>query len=274
MDATQTVDARNEKRTQLLAQLAQQVESLKASEGWTAWMETAAKFHRYSLGNQLLILRQRPDASQVAGFQTWKSLGRHVRKGEKGIAIFAPCPVKRVDDETGEEERRLFFRIVHVFDMAQTDGADLPTMSWPLLADGPAGLFDELRAVAERLSLRVTITDASPSGARGWYEPGARSITIVNAFPAASMARTMLHELGHALDIDAASRAERELVAESVAYIVGKRIGLHTDDCSTFYTASWGAEPKKLEALAERVLDIARRLEDAIQSESGEEVAA
>src|SRR5713226_5970820 len=112
MTATNTVD-RSEKHTALLRSLGQQVETLKASEGWIAWLETAAKFHRYSFGNLMLIASQRPDATQVAGFHTWKSLGRQVRKGEKGIAIFAPMSVRKVDDETGEEQRRLFFRIVH-----------------------------------------------------------------------------------------------------------------------------------------------------------------
>src|SRR5205085_3732183 len=132
---------------------------LKASEGWQAWMETAARFHKYSFSNLMLIASQRPDATQVAGFQTWKSLGRQVRKGEKGIAIFAPISVRKVDDESGEESRRLFFRIVHVFDVSQTDGEDLPTLAWPMLEDRPTGLYEDLIGVAERLSLDVTTTD-------------------------------------------------------------------------------------------------------------------
>src|SRR5439155_18276426 len=200
MTAHETVDARSEKRAALLRSLGEQVETLKASEGWLAWMETAARFHKYSFSNLMLIASQRPDATQVAGFQTWKSLGRQVRKGEKGIAFFAPCPVKRVDAETGEEARRLFFRVVHVFDIAQTDGADLPALAWPVLADGPEGLYDDLVGVAEHLGLTVATTDTSPSGARGWFDPSARRVTIVDAYPLASRARTLLHELAHALD--------------------------------------------------------------------------
>jgi antirestriction protein ArdC len=202
-----------------------------------------------------------------------------VRRGEKGIAIFAPCRVRKIDDETGEEESRLYFKVVHVFDVSQTEGDELPTMEWPVLVDGPTGLFDDLVDVARRLGLSVATTDSSPNGARGWYEPSEHRITIVDGYPAASRARTMLHELGHAFDPAChgervADRAERELVAESVAYIVGKRLGLDTDDCSTLYAASWGAEPKQLEAIAERVLDIARRLEEAITAETAREEVA
>ena len=274
MTASTKVDPRSEKRAQLLSQLGQQVETLKASEGWLAWLETAAKFHRYSVGNQLMILSQRPDATRVAGFQTWKSLGRQVRKGEKGLAIFAPMSVRKVDDETGEEKRSLFFKVVHVFDASQTDGEELPELTWPVLADGSEGLADELVSVAEGLGFSVTLTTTSPSGARGWFDPRERRITIVDTYPMGSRARTMLHELAHALDSLEGGRAECELVAESAAFIVGKRLGLDTDDCSTFYTASWSCGPRKLEAIAERVLDIARRLESVVRPEAGEEVAA
>jgi antirestriction protein ArdC len=91
----------------------------------------AGRFHRYSWGNQLLIAQQRPTASHVCGFKTWPSFGRHVRKGEKGIKILAPIVgKKKADDDQPENERReaqiYGFKVTHVFDLAQTDGEDLP----------------------------------------------------------------------------------------------------------------------------------------------------
>ena len=50
-----------------------------------------AMFPTYLHNNQILIFIQRPDARRVAGFRTWKRLGRHVKKGANGIAILAPC---------------------------------------------------------------------------------------------------------------------------------------------------------------------------------------
>lgn len=47
-------------------------------------------FHNYSLMNQMLIRLQYPNASFVAGYRRWEQLGRHVKKGEHGIGIFAP----------------------------------------------------------------------------------------------------------------------------------------------------------------------------------------
>jgi len=138
----QTIDAS-------LDDLAQAVDDVRASETFTRYLNMQAKFHRYSWCNTLLIASQRPDATQVAGFQTWKKLKRHVRKGERGIMIFAPCPFKReTTNDKGEAETvaGMFFRVVHVFDVAQTDGEALPSVDVPtveVVAD------DLLGAVAE-----------------------------------------------------------------------------------------------------------------------------
>jgi hypothetical protein len=125
--------------------LAQAVDALVSSDGWQAWLDSRARFHSYSLGNTMLIGFQRPDATLVAGYKTWQSMGRQVRKGEKGIAILAPivCKVEDAKDRAQDHakdnandsasdtrddggRRVVAFRTVYVFDVAQTDGEDLP----------------------------------------------------------------------------------------------------------------------------------------------------
>src|SRR5262249_27652206 len=106
------------------------------SEVLTAYLSAMAKFHTYSFGNILLIARQKPDATNVAGIRTWNSLGRFVKPGEKGIFILAPMIGKKRshDEDTdakGTEKNdgqpRLYgFRGVYVFDVAQTEGKELP----------------------------------------------------------------------------------------------------------------------------------------------------
>ena len=60
---------------------------------YAAYLQTMSKFPRYSFRNTMLIYLQNPGATRVAGFQTWKSLGRSVNKGETGLQILAPsCP--------------------------------------------------------------------------------------------------------------------------------------------------------------------------------------
>src|SRR5580658_744266 len=111
--------------------LIQQVEAGK-SETLAAYLSAMARFHNYSFGNIVAIARQRPTATHVAGYGTWRALGRFVKRGEKGIQILAPMlgyrRRKDADEQEPEKPQRglIGFRAVHVFDVSQTEGADLP----------------------------------------------------------------------------------------------------------------------------------------------------
>src|SRR5690348_5341896 len=107
--------------------LAEAVARMADSETFAAWLRARATFHDYSFGNICLIVSQRPDATQIAGYKAWQSLGRQVRKGEHGIRILAPF-VRKVEDAQTEERtpRVVGFRSVSVFDISQTDGDALP----------------------------------------------------------------------------------------------------------------------------------------------------
>ena len=106
------------------------------SEALTNYLTAMSRFHNYSFGNVLEIARQMPSATRVAGFWTWKKLGRNVKAGQKGIRILAPIVgVRRKrreeaeKDITTQNERALLgFRNAYVFDVSQTEGADLPAM--------------------------------------------------------------------------------------------------------------------------------------------------
>ena len=101
------------------------------SESLKNYLAAMSRFHRYSWGNVLLISAQRPDATQVAGFHTWHDLGRWVKKGEKGIMIFAPMLVREKDathpyvagGETKSDQifRLAGFRTAYVFDRLSRD---------------------------------------------------------------------------------------------------------------------------------------------------------
>jgi len=74
------------------------------SEVLTAYLGAMAKFHTYSFGNIMLIARQKPDATNVAGLRTWNSLGRFVKRGEKGIFILAPMVGRRSTKDVATDE--------------------------------------------------------------------------------------------------------------------------------------------------------------------------
>jgi len=114
------------------------------SDVLTQYLNAMARFHNYSFGNIMLIARQKPQATNVAGIRTWNSLGRFVKRGEKGILILAPMVGNRrsrqneigtdIDTDNAADERKaesqLFgFRAVYVFDISQTKGKELPTLT-------------------------------------------------------------------------------------------------------------------------------------------------
>src|SRR4051812_22390736 len=78
---------RQAKIERLAQQLQEGVASFQSSDDFKRWLRVASRFHTYSLNNQLLILFQFPTATRVAGYRTWQSLGRQVKRGEKGINI-------------------------------------------------------------------------------------------------------------------------------------------------------------------------------------------
>ncbi|MEQ1907525.1 MAG: ArdC family protein [Vicinamibacterales bacterium] len=92
------------------------------SDQLTALLKTMARFHKYSWHNVALIASQRPTATRVAGFQTWRTMGRCVRKGEKGIAILAPIVGRRESEAADDNARTIVgFRAAYVFDGLSRD---------------------------------------------------------------------------------------------------------------------------------------------------------
>ena len=206
--------------------LSKAIDEVRASEMFKAYLDVQARFHHYSWGNCLLIMSQRPTASQVAGYKTWQSLERQVRKGEHGIMIFAPCPYKReVERNDGETETRegMFFRAVHVFDVSQTDGEDLPGVEVPTVQDAADTLLAKLVDVATKRGIKVEFS-AIESGAFGVSQKG--TVGVDNRHTTGQQAKTLAHELVHeAMHWDDKERGTftrnlAELEADSVAYVV------------------------------------------------------
>lgn len=209
------------------------------SEPLTAYLRAIGRFHKYSLHNVLLITLQKPDASHVAGFHAWHRLGRHVRKGEKGIAIFAP--ILRRKRETGDgteesaEELLLGYRTCAVFDVSQTDGKPLPSIS---KVQGDARHYGE-KLAAFTLSLGIRLEYAAAiAPARGISEGG--KITLLPDLSSAEHAAVLAHELGHEFlhhqpRRAATTKTVRETEAEAVAYVVCQAIGLETGTAAADY---------------------------------------
>jgi hypothetical protein len=226
--------------------LIQQVEAGK-SETLTAYLSAMARFHNYSFGNIVAIARQKPDATRVAGFGTWKEIGRFVKRGEKGIQILAPMIGFRrknaeaarntdADGSTKPQPTLIGFRAVYVFDVTQTEGADLPEFEHNI--SGEVGehrdrLIDFLAQQNIALEFNERIAPALGVSYGG-------KIALLPGQSKPEEFVTLVHEIAHELLHRAERRTfttatVRETEAEAVAFIVGKAIGLEMGSASSDY---------------------------------------
>ena len=279
---TKTADQRRAEAEAMQAKIAEQVEQLRNSDAWINYLNFAQAFHRYSVGNLLLIMAQCPSATHVAGYRTWQNLGRQVRKGETGIRIFGGRNVKWTaeDEQTGEEKEHSAVRFfpVSVFDMAQTDpidpeAEDPSTIAHKLTGDDPQGIT---QAVTGYLTGQGwTVTREPISGSTNGYTTtdGTRQVVIDTALAPAQAAKTALHEAAHVIlhstEEEAAEyiehRGTKETEAESVAYIVAGILGLDTSAYSIGYVAGWSqGDTEMIKDTAARVLKAAHQLAEAI----------
>jgi antirestriction protein ArdC len=204
------------------------IEQLEAghSETLTAFLDAMAHFRTYSFGNVLLIARQNPQATNVAGMWTWNQLGRRVKRGEKGIAILAPMVAKvrkdeaKSDSEDNSKPSLLGFRRVYVWDQSQTEGAPLPE---PEKVTGEVGAsLDRLRQYVNAQGITLEYTESIAPAL------GAAFGTTIRLLPGQADAETfttLVHELAHLMLKHTERRTEttktvRETEAEAIAFVV------------------------------------------------------
>lgn len=262
-----TATATTTKTDELLQRLTEGVEKLTSSDEWIRYLDVQRRFHRYSFGNVLLIALQCPDATRVAGFRRWLELGRHVQRGQKGIAILAPVVhrLKVEDEETGEKRTIVSapraFRVVHVFDVSQTDGDELPEIPCHRL-EGEGAAYSELTTYAEGLGFGVEVGEL-PGETNGLCNRLTHTITVREGLAPAQQTKTLAHEIAHAIlhgsDFEG-PRAQAELEAESVAYIVCAFLELDSAQYSWGYLASWGAAPDAMRRSGHRIQQAAQAM--------------
>ncbi|MCF6509542.1 ImmA/IrrE family metallo-endopeptidase [Blastococcus sp. MG754426] len=302
--------ARAAKIAALHDQIGEQVEQLTADPQWRAMLDAAAKFHTYSLNNQMLIELQAArlgiSPTRVAGFGTWKALGRSVVKGSTGLAVLAPCTYTPKNTDPGQaapaaatatgtarepaggdaDQRagaRVLrgFRVAHVFDISQTDGDPLPDIVPELLTgDAPAALWDAL--ATQVAGHGYTLVREACEQANGLTDPAARTVRVRPDVPEAQAVKTLAHELAHiecghtADDFDyRGCRGRAEAEAGSIAYIVTAWAGLDAGAHTVPYVAAWSAgDTDIVRAAAATVTAAARRILDHLDGAESTENAA
>ena len=274
-----TQNTTSEIASNALARLAAALEAGN-SAALTAYLNVTARFHKYSWTNCLLIAMQCPSATHVAGFRAWLGLGRHVRKGEKGIAILAPIICKRKreaqdqDDSSSTAEaigQLVGFRSAYVFDVAQTDGQDLPEFA--TVKGDPQQHLDRLKVLVASHSITLDYDNAI-APAKGVSRGG--SITLLPNQPAAEEFSTLVHELAHEKLHRTDRRADttktiRETEAEAVAFVVCHAIGLDTNTAAVDYIKLYNGDRATLSASLQFIQSTAAEILTALEVSAGTE---
>jgi len=255
------------------------VKSLEAghSDVLSSYLTAMAQFHHYSFQNILLIASQRPTATKVAGIRAWNELGRRVRRGEKGIMIFAPLigykhdknEANQSDARTDKPEPRLIgFRSVYVFDIQQTEGEKLPELSNTV--SGKVGdKLDSLIGFTEAQGIKLEFSDTI-APARGMSSGGL--IRILPGLEESETFATLIHELAHEMLHKAERRtmttqAVRETEAEAVAFVICHALGLETGTGSSDYIQLYHGDANLLKESLEVVQRTSNVILGAISSE-------
>lgn len=291
-----SVEERKRQMDEIARTLEQGVKDVFESENYKKFLACMSKFHTYSISNYILIWSQNPDASLVAGYQAWKKFKRNVKKGEKGIKIFAPAPYKskmqktKYDPETRQaildaegkpvketvEIQRTGFHLTTVFDISQTEGDPLPTIGVDELTGDVENYSRFLDAVLKTAPVPVSFEDIQRD-AKGFFNEIENRIVVQKDMSETQTLKTLIHEIAHSVlhsgDNIKFSQNEREVQAESVAYVVCSKYGIDTSDYSFGYIAGWssGKEVKELEeslkVIKDTADDIIRKIDDNLKTE-------
>jgi hypothetical protein len=275
----------NTKQELIAANIKLLIEQLEAgqSDALTHYLTAMSRFHNYSFGNVLEIARQMPTATRVAGFWTWKNLGRSVNAGAKGIRILAPIVgVKRKKDTEAEKDitkqntrTLLGFRNAYVFDISQTNGIDLPAMRE--VSGDPGESIDRLAAFLRGQGIQI-VYNPKIAPALGMSYGG--RIAILPGQSKAEEFSTLVHEAAHEMlhkaeRRTATTKTVRETEAEAVAFVVGKAIGLVDGSASADYISLYHGNAsllaESLEVIQQTASIILAAMEPAAEQEDGAE---
>ena len=269
-----------ERVKEIVLGIEQNIQELFQSERFFDYLRTMSRFHSYSVNNTILIHMQRPHAAKpVAGFHKWKQAGRHVKKGEKGLTIIAPTPMKRkveemrldpdtmapvlgpdgniiIDEKTVEIP---LFKPVKVFSADQTEGKPLPSLAAGLTGD--VQQYEAFMEALHRTSPMPISFGALDQNTDGLCNHAKQTITIREGMSQVQTVCAAVHEIGHAVLHDreknrlsaAAGNTDKEppkakdentmeVEAESVSYAVCQYYGIDTSANSIGYIAGWSKD--------------------------------
>lgn len=270
----------DKKRISAYQKLVEGIEGIIDSGKYTEFLKSMKKFHHYSFNNRLLIFAQNPDATKVAGYCTWKELGRGVKSNPKKIFILRPMPYKMKKEEKDkqlEENNEETVTLVKygwtiVYDISDTyireDAKEVPLFDDIKIN---ANTSQDLYSILLKISpVKVEIVSTG-NGADGYYSKSEKKIVLSPLQSEDDKTATLLHEISHALYDDFDYSKERnlsEIFVESVAYITADYFGMNTSKCSFSYITKWSkGDTKELLKLGTKIQDASDKLINRIEEQ-------
>ena len=273
------------------SELIEAIKNEKKDERLLEYFEFCSRFHNYSFQNRMLIWISRPDATFVAGFKAWQKMGRSVKKGEKGIPIFAPMKTKVKRKEEWDQELEEFgwespkkrrdmqdeilrFKVVYVWDRSQTEGDPLPESPDITSVEGELeGMLAALEAVVADQDINLEYVDALPIATAGGMSSGG-TVKIVASMKDVEKFHVLAHELAHEMlhgpqERDSLSKKVKELEAEATAFVVSRHFGLDTK--APTYLALYRVEEVDIMASLNRIVSTASKIIRGIVKQQIEE---
>lgn len=220
-------------------------------------------FSNYSFKNMVLIFSQMPEATQVAGFKKWQSMGRRLKKGVKGIQIIYPIKRTYKTEIEGQDSlikgepkeqtiEYLIYRPTYVYDISQTVGKPMPLEDNRLNSGNMKELYEFLKS----FSPYTIIENNLSGGTKGYWSPKNKQIFLRKELSIDDKVSVLLHELIHALYDDFNYEKDRNLsetFVETIAFIVADHFGLDTSMCSFNYVAAWTGDVKIILELGDKI---------------------
>jgi hypothetical protein len=185
------------------------------------YLDVQSRFDRYSVSNALLILSQRPDATRIADFDTWKEQGAYIRKNEIGFYIIEPGDEYQREDDS----LSVSYNPKKMFDVSQT--GIIRKHEAPSHPDDRT----RIKALTDHVPVPILISDTLPEGVNALYKPDTREIQVRRGMDADSIFRALSQELSHA-EMDKGdgsyNRNENGFYAYCASYMLCKQFGVET----------------------------------------------
>ena len=184
-----------------------------------AYLDVQTRFSRYSATNVLLILAQKPDATQLKDFDGWKDAGASIKRQQKGISILEPGEeYEREDGSIGTS-----YNVKRVFDISQTTAR--------AKAQPSVSMDDRLllKALISRPPVPMQTVDDLPNHMGALYDHDQQVIFVRRGMDAADIFRSVSKELAHAEIAGMTKDYTREgaaFAAYSVSYMLCREYGI------------------------------------------------